>query len=66
MEAKRTVYLHIFREHSSICVLASFPFGFEGGVWDLFVLAPDIAYLLLCLLDLPTFPTLSVGFTYVP
>ena len=24
-----------------ICVCASFPFGFEGGMWDLIVLIPD-------------------------
>ena len=24
-----------------VCVCASFPFGFEGGVWDLIVVVPD-------------------------
>ena len=24
-----------------LCVCLSFPFGFEGGVWDLIVLIPD-------------------------
>ena len=32
-----------FRASLLICVCASFPFGFEGGVWDLIihVLVPD-------------------------
>ena len=30
-----------FREHISIFVCPSFPFGFEGGMWDLIVLTPD-------------------------
>ena len=30
-----------FRERLSICVYASFPFGFEAGMWDLIVLVPD-------------------------
>ena len=25
----------------SVCTYASFPFAFEGGMWDLIVLAPD-------------------------
>ena len=25
----------------SVCVYASFPFGFEGGMWDLIALIPD-------------------------
>ena len=31
----------VFREHLSICVCVSFPFGFEGGMCDLIVLLPD-------------------------
>ena len=31
--------VHVFRERLSICVCPSFPFGFEGGMWD--VLIPD-------------------------
>ena len=31
----------VFRERLSICVCASFPFGFEGGMWDFIVLVPD-------------------------
>ena len=27
--------------HLSICECASFPFGFENGLWDLIVLVPD-------------------------
>ena len=30
-----------FRGHLSVHVSASFPFGFEGGMWDLMVLVPD-------------------------
>ena len=26
---------------SFLCVCPSFPFGFEGGMWDLVVLIPD-------------------------
>ena len=26
------------------CVYASFPFGFEGGMWDLIVLLPDYCF----------------------
>ena len=32
--------MRVFREHLSICVCASFSFGFEDGVWDLVVLVP--------------------------
>ena len=28
----------VFRERSPVCVCASFPFCFEGGMWDLIVL----------------------------
>ena len=31
----------VFRERLSICVWGSFPFSFEGGMWDLSVLIPD-------------------------
>ena len=30
----------VFRERLSVCVFASFPYGFEGGVWDL-IFIPD-------------------------
>ena len=33
--------VHVLRERLSICVCPSFPFGFEGGMWDLIVLIPD-------------------------
>ena len=29
------------RERSSIFVCASFPFGFEDGIWDLIAIVPD-------------------------
>ena len=32
--------MRVLRERLSICECASFPFGFEGGVWDLIVLTP--------------------------
>ena len=32
--------VHVYRKSKSICVRASFPFGFEGGMWDLTVLVP--------------------------
>ena len=32
--------MRVFRERVSICVCASFPFDFEGGMWDLIVLIP--------------------------
>ena len=31
----------VFRERLSVCVQASFPFGFESGVWDLIVSITD-------------------------
>ena len=31
----------VFRERLSIFMCASFPFGFEGGMWGLIVLVPD-------------------------
>ena len=33
--------MHFFRDHLSIYVCASFPFGFEGGTWDWIVLIPN-------------------------
>ena len=41
-----TVYLtyfdaSAFRKLSSIYVFSYFPFGFEGGMWDLIVSVPD-------------------------
>ena len=33
--------VHIFRERLSICKCASYPLGFEGGMWDLIVFNPD-------------------------
>ena len=32
--------LCVFRERLSVCVFASFPYGFEDGVWDL-IFIPD-------------------------
>ena len=32
--------IRVFRERLSVCVCASFPFGFEGGMWELIVLVP--------------------------
>ena len=31
----------VFREPLSVNVCSSFPFGFEGGIWDLIVLISD-------------------------
>ena len=31
----------LFRSCFWLCVCVSFPFGFEGGIWDLIVLIPD-------------------------
>ena len=34
--------VRVFHERLSfLCVCPSFPFGFEGGMWDLLVLIPD-------------------------
>ena len=33
--------MHVLCERLSICGRASFPFSFEGGMWDLIVLIPD-------------------------
>ena len=30
-----------FRDRVSVCICASFPFGFEGRIWNLIVLVPD-------------------------
>ena len=30
--------VRVFRERLSVCLCASFPFGFEGGMWDLSLL----------------------------
>ena len=39
------VYLRVFHERLSVCVLASFPYVFEGGVWNLIIFIPIIAFL---------------------
>ena len=31
----------LFCKRYEFCVCASFPFGFEGGMWNLIVLIPD-------------------------
>ena len=33
--------IHVFRECLTISVCVSFPFGFEGGMWDSILLVPD-------------------------
>ena len=33
--------MRVFRERLSICVCVSFPFRFEGGIWDSTVLIPN-------------------------
>ena len=33
--------VRVFSERLTICVCASFPFGFGGGMWDLIVVVPD-------------------------
>ena len=33
--------VRVFRERISTWVCASFPFGFNGGMWNLIVLVPD-------------------------
>ena len=38
--------LCVFRERLSVCVFASFPYGFEGGVWDLIIFISLPFYLL--------------------
>ena len=39
-----------FRKLSSIYVFSYFPFGFEGGIWDLIVSVPDhcLSFYFLC------------------
>ena len=36
--------MRILRERLSVCVFASRPFGFEGGMWDLIVLVHDCCF----------------------
>ena len=33
--------MRVFRERLSIFAMPIFPFGFEGGMWDLIVIIPD-------------------------
>ena len=33
--------VRVFRERLSVCVSSSFPFGFEGGMWDLILFISD-------------------------
>ena len=33
--------LCVFRERLSSCLVASFPYGFEGGMWYLIISIPD-------------------------
>ena len=33
--------MRVLRGRLSVCECASFPFGFEGRMWDLVVLVPD-------------------------
>ena len=35
------ITVRAFRKRSSVCLCVSFPFGFEGWIWDLIVLVPD-------------------------
>ena len=35
-----------FRERLTIRVCAFFPIGFEGGIWDMFVIVPSLSFLL--------------------
>ena len=37
--------VHIYRERLSISACHCFPFGFEGGMWNLIVFIPNNAYL---------------------
>ena len=36
--------MRILLERLSVCVFASRPFGFEGGMWDLIVLVHDYCF----------------------
>ena len=44
----------------SVCQISSFPFGIEGGMWDVIVLIPDhclsIYFLLSCCINVSTKP----------
>ena len=33
--------MRVFREYLSVCAFASFPYGFEGGIWNLIIFTPD-------------------------
>ena len=47
--------MRVFRELLSVCVCASFPFEFKGGMWDFIVLVPDQClafYFAICNTDL--------------
>ena len=33
--------MRVFRERLSVCMCASFPFGFEDGMWDVIVFVAD-------------------------
>ena len=33
--------VRVFRDRLSVCMFASFPYGFEGCIWDLIVFIPD-------------------------
>ena len=37
--------VNVFRDCLSVCVCASFPYGFLGGMWDLTLLVPDYCIL---------------------
>ena len=39
--------VNVFRDCLSVCVCASFPYGFLGGMWDLTLLVPDYCILFL-------------------
>lgn len=39
--AIHSVYVLVLRKRLSICMSASFPFGFEGEMWNLIILVPD-------------------------
>ena len=52
--------VRVIREHLSVCVRSSFPFGFEGGIWDLIIFFSDHCLLLYfrCMGSSPCFPSL--------
>ena len=33
--------MRVFRECLSVYAFASFPYGFEGGMWDMIIFIPD-------------------------